>query len=149
MRILILEDDPDRMKHFRRSAEACSGNGRSIEIRHVSTAEDCVQYLYALDFDFVFLDHDLDGRVYVDPREHNTGSEVARFLCRQPEVRNRHGKVIVHSFNEGAARVMAATIPNAEWIPGAWMLENFEPIVNDAKGAPRWRSVARRRSGRG
>lgn len=129
MRILILEDDPERMKTFRRSAEMCSGNGHSIEIIHHDTAWECIQDMNRLDFDLVFLDHDLDGRVYVQTTDPNCGTRVALFLEEWRDVRARHGKVIVHSFNEGAAKGMVALVPNSEWIPGAWMLENFEPIV--------------------
>lgn len=129
MRILILEDDPARMKVFRNSVEMCSGNGRSIEVSHTDKAFEAVDLMHNLDFDLVFLDHDLDGRVYVPTTDSNCGTRVARFLSEWPDVRARQGRVIVHSFNDAAAKGMVALIPNSEWIPGAWMLENFEEII--------------------
>ena len=98
MRILILEDDPQRVCRFRELFKALE-----VELRHVATAADAIALLHSDRFDAVFLDHDLGGRVYVDSDEPNTGFQVAKAL---PETLNRSSFVVVHSWNPGGTEKM-------------------------------------------
>lgn len=54
--------------------------------------------------DYVFLDHDLGGREFVDSTDENTGAEVVRWIAEnKPSV----GTFVVHSLNPPAGNRMA------------------------------------------
>jgi CheY-like chemotaxis protein len=97
-RILILEDDPNRMEIFRDAFKD------RHEIVHVDNARVCIDFLKNDNPDVLFLDHDLGGQTYVAESDANTGSEVVRFLtsnaCRWA------GPIVVHSCNTIAAQAM-------------------------------------------
>jgi hypothetical protein len=58
-------------------------------------------------FDWVFLDHDLDGQIGVEPGEH-TGLAVAQYIAQMPP-EHRPGRVVVHSYSpEGSQAMMRA-----------------------------------------
>lgn len=88
MRVFILEDDETRISSF---LDALS---RDVD---VSVARDIseVDKVFVGEFDYVFLDHDLGGRAYVDQLDENTGSEFVR----------RYGDklggatIVIHSWN--------------------------------------------------
>ena len=123
IRILVLDDDQTRHDEFRRRFIECAVRH---EHAHVDTAAKAIEYLRdAEPYDLVFLDHDLDGRVYVPVTEPNTGSEVARFLAANPDIYHRHGAFVVHSFNEAAAYGMLRLMPGSTYEPGAWTRERF------------------------
>lgn len=98
MKILVLEDDPERMKIFHATL------GDRHEIKHAETAQECIALLKTYDADILFLDHDLGGETFVDAKNVNTGSEVVRYLtsnaCRWA------GPIVVHSCNVREAEVM-------------------------------------------
>ena len=78
MKILILEDDPQRMAWF------VDTMGKNHSLYIASSVEKAKEYfLVEKPFDVIFMDHDLDGRVYVDSLEPNTGWQFARFLSKQ------------------------------------------------------------------
>jgi len=59
MKILILDDDPNRLYQF------CV-NLTGHDTTCVQTAEDCIEKISNNDpFDAIFLDHDLGGKTYV------------------------------------------------------------------------------------
>lgn len=96
MRILVLEDSPERIGEF-----VNMFGDHSLVI--VNTAADAISFLSTSKFDVVFLDHDLGGKVYVDSEEENTGYQVAKML---PVSLNRHTPVIIHSWNGAGAKRM-------------------------------------------
>ena len=105
MNILILEDSPERQKKFRSKIPCAT---------IVDTAEACIQQLQQADepWDWIFLDHDLGGEIFVDTDNKNTGSEVVRWICaNKPEIK----KVIIHSLNHDAAHYMAMDLIAAEY----------------------------------
>lgn len=111
MRILVVEDDEWRWRTFRRWL-------RGHDVRLARTSQEAIQSLSTEDFDLIFLDHDLDGKVLVSPEDRETGAEVARFL------REQHIKtpVVVHSHNpEGAAHILRL-LPNATAVPWGELL---------------------------
>jgi hypothetical protein len=111
LRILFLDDFSERSAEFL----ALVPHGHWVE-----TAADCIARL-AEPWDVVFLDHDLGGMAFVDPREEDTGSGVVRWVVAQ---RPAVGRFIVHSLNQGAAEQMVADLQAAgypaEYRPGAW-----------------------------
>jgi CheY-like chemotaxis protein len=105
MKILILEDDPNRIKTFKAKL------GIQHKLTCIDTAEAAIEYLRMEEFDVVFLDHDLGGEQMVDTADENTGSEVVRWLT-QTEKGNRHVYVtfVIHSLNTPAAESMENTL---------------------------------------
>lgn len=98
MKILFLDDDLDRHSKF---TEASNGS----EVTFVHGVAQAIEALSTDQFDIAFLDHDLDGRVFVEESE-GTGTEVAEYIAKMP-AENRPRIVIVHSMNPyGAQRMM-------------------------------------------
>lgn len=137
LKYLILDDDHERHWAFIARMKECGIAAHHGEtIWRTMDAAPCIAALREHEFDFVLLDHDLDRRHSVPAEEKNTGSEVARFLANNPDIRARHGKVIVHSFNGPAAMAMVAMIPNSEYIPGLWTREVWEATFGDPAPEP-------------
>lgn len=113
LRVLLLEDERYRKESFLERLGTC-------QMVHVYHAHDAILNLRGPRFDLVLLDHDLNGSRYCNPKSADSGSEVARFLAANPDVRDRHGVVVVHSLNDEAAPEMASLIHGATWIPHAW-----------------------------
>lgn len=137
MKVLILEDDGQedkRMPHFRERIKELEEISKSkIDIVHVETAKDCIAELERVPhekerFDIIFLDHDLGGQVFVDTNREDTGSEVARWISKNPE--KIYGAfVITHTFNTVGAKNITNLLPNAVYIPGIWLKDQFHKIV--------------------
>lgn len=109
LRILILEDDPERWKHFRR---CFIGH----EVGVMATAVGAIAALKLESYDALFLDHDLG-----EPNQASgpgTGYEVAKWLERHPERCPR--VVVLHSLNKPGRDAMKAAIPHALDEPFVW-----------------------------
>ena len=111
--ILILEDDPDRVKKFKRKFI-----GNVIEI--VDTPADAIFLLEHKEWDVLFLDHDLGGEVYV-PSGPGTGYEVAEWLSKNPD--RMPERVILHSYNDIGRANMKRVLPEAIMMAGVWLEE--------------------------
>jgi len=101
MNILFLDDDIIRSTAFLKAYPhaVC-----------VETAVDCIIQLKARPWDFVCLDHDLGGEVYVDSSREDCGMEVVRWVqVNKPDVET----FVVHTFNSGAAQVMVEDLKSA------------------------------------
>ncbi len=90
MKILILDDDGRRHRKF-------ATKYGSEDLTHVYTSHDAIRVLEKHDFDYVFLDHDLKGRI-MEPSGPGTGYEVAEWISNNTE-RQPSKLVIVHSLN--------------------------------------------------
>jgi len=113
-KILILEDSSARIKIFKK-----------ILINCVLTLVDVVNDAVYIDktlgpFDFYFLDHDLDHRIYVPSNEENTGYQFAKYLAKE----RADAQVILHTMNFYGAQNMLSILPNAIYIP-------FTKLAND------------------
>lgn len=92
MRILFLDDDPNRHEKFQLGTIG-------VTKVMVTTPEETIDYLMGDDrFDIVCLDHDLEGKIYC-PSDERSGFAVCQFLNTMP-VEKLPGKVILHSYNE-------------------------------------------------
>lgn len=106
-RILVLEDDPERHKAFKnRFAELQSDATYTI----VETAQDCESLLKSEEYELIFLDHDLGGKVFVDSKDLNTGAAVARWIAKNKESILGDPIFIVHSLNPDGSEYMRQTI---------------------------------------
>jgi CheY-like chemotaxis protein len=112
MKILILDDDESRLKKFRILY-------MNHEVITVNFAYECIKKLKEDGpFYLCSLDHDLYGKTYASSGP-GTGYEVAEWLRDNPEF--KPSKIIIHSFNEKGAAKMLEVLPEATWIPGAWL----------------------------
>jgi CheY-like chemotaxis protein len=100
MKILVLEDDPNRITLFKKWF-------KDHDMDMTDQADQAKMFLDAKIYDVIFLDHDLDGRVYVDSNEKNTGYQVAEHM---PKSLNTTTRTIVHSHNSAGAKKMISVI---------------------------------------
>ncbi len=63
-------------------------------------------------FDSIYLDHDLDQRVFVDSDEDNTGYQLAKYIADK----NIDAEIIIHSYNPFGAARMNDVLPDAKQI---------------------------------
>jgi hypothetical protein len=103
-RLLFLDDNPDRHVAFGTMSPGCS-------IVHVWTARECIDALCreGETFDCAFLDHDLDGEIYVTEIE-GSGTEVAYYVRDQLPAERLPRSFVVHSLNPAGAERMREAI---------------------------------------
>jgi hypothetical protein len=107
LRILFLDDDPKRATQFKEK--------HSLDnVIWVKTADECIAQLKENNWDEVHLDHDLEGKVFVNPAYSNTGSGVVRWITENEKVPHSI-KFIIHSLNSGAALDMIKLLRNSEY----------------------------------
>lgn len=107
MKVLILEDDGNRIATFKKKLK----DHDLYFAVSVDEAKDMAKNFGP--FDYYFLDHDLDGKVFVDSKDENTGYQFAKFLA---EV-NATGKIFVHSMNPVGAQNIKGVLPQATLVP--------------------------------
>lgn len=98
MKILVLEDDPNRIRWFQ---QYLIGDIVIIAV----TAKAAIDALKTHKFDLIFLDHDLEEKHYSEDFLLGTGTEVANFLADNPEISPK-ATIIIHSLKSlGVARM--------------------------------------------
>jgi CheY-like chemotaxis protein len=101
--ILILEDDVKRLEKF---AETFHNTGYTIYM--TDEVHQCIEILQKHKVDLAYLDHDLGGKVMVDPDKEPTGYHVAKWLEQNPDRAPR--LVFVHSLNPQGSKSMATAL---------------------------------------
>ena len=104
-KILFLDDDPKRADKFLKE-NPCA--------KWVVDADECIAAFNEI-WDFVYLDHDLGGKIYVDPLEHNTGSGVVRYIVNHQDQIPKTTFFIIHSFNDKEAIKMVKSLRKADY----------------------------------
>ena len=112
MNVLIVEDNPDRIKIFRRNLAGST-------VVHTDQPKKAIQLLRDKDWDVVCLDHDLHPDRPYEESGPGTGFEVAAWLSENPNRMPRHG-VYLHTLNPVGAQNMKAVLPDAVVAPGLW-----------------------------
>lgn len=110
MRIFVLEDSGSRNAQFRQAsigAELCITTTKDQAVALFNPDHDLDPY-----WDFVFLDHDLGDRVFVNSDEENTGAGFVRWLIKHHKPQSI-GQVIVHSMNPEGNKHMVALLNDA------------------------------------
>lgn len=139
VRVLFLDDDPERQTRFRMNAIGC-------DLVQVWNYEEAAVALAGDRFDQVFLDHDLSERQAVwpaldggdEPYGHGerTGLDVAQLVAALPDEK-RPSLVIIHSYNPDGARRMHQVLADAG------MRRVYREPFNAARTCPqaegRWR----------
>lgn len=126
-RVFILEDDLNRIVHFKERFREMEYN--YVNITHVETAEEAIKKLSSEKYDVLFLDHDLGGEAYVSTDHKNTGSEVVRWFENNPNNLNDDVLKVIHSFNPSGAQYMNKGLKNSVMIPGVWAQDRFEAYM--------------------
>ena len=103
MKVLILEDSPERIRTFKQKLRAHD----LYFFDNVREACEAVDLLGP--FDSYFLDHDLDGKVFVPSEEPNTGYQFAKYLA----AKGVKGQVVVHTLNPAGADAIMSVLPTA------------------------------------
>lgn len=107
MKVLILEDDPIRIKIFDKKL-------KGHDLYFFTEVADAIEAVKNFGpFDYYFLDHDLGGEIYVDSNKENTGYQFAKFLAESKAT----GKMYIHSMNGVGAQNMKAVLPEAVIVP--------------------------------
>lgn len=108
MRVLVLEDSKERIKVFQKEL-------KDHDVYFFDNVRDATQAVELMEepFEYFFIDHDLDDRVYVDSNEPNTGYQFARFLS-QKEIQ---GVFITHTMNPAGAENIKAVLPGVVHVP--------------------------------
>lgn len=107
MKILILEDSGTRIQTFQRKL-------KGHDLYFFDNAKEAMQAFDLMGpWDALFIDHDLDDRVYVDSNEPNTGYQFAKHIAEKelPDM------IICHSMNPSGAQNIKSTLPSCQIIP--------------------------------
>jgi len=120
MKILILEDDDQRVKKFK-----ALFFDHEVYITHLPT--QACKWLEEIEFDVITLDHDLSEDVQgLDNNfDVGTGLEVANFLGKNL-TRSEKAQIFIHSLNgQGAVRMQSAMKERGEvpHVPFLWLKE--------------------------
>ena len=108
MRVLILEDSPERIKTFQKKLG-------KYDLYFFDNVADTIRALEYMDqFDVLFLDHDLGGEVFVDSDQPNTGYQLAKYIS---EKQLKFNQIIIHSMNSVGAQRMKDALPDATVAP--------------------------------
>ena len=114
MKILILEDSPERIIKFKELFK-----NQELYIFGNAHLAFC-ECLYT-EFNIMLLDHDLDGRIWVDSDEENTGFAFIKFLVAAlPRIQTK-ALIYIHSMNPIGANKMLNLLKDdgrdGIWIP--------------------------------
>ena len=116
VKILILEDNQERINVFRQKLEA-----DGVEVMFTEIVDECIELLKDNEYQYLMLDHDLGGNIYVESDgDELTGWHVAKWLSEHPD--RQPETIIVHSLNEGGRKRILSLLPNALDVPGAWLV---------------------------
>ena len=110
-KILILEDDPERVRYFTK-------NFLNAKKTISDKVDIIIEKLKESDWDMLFLDHDLGGHTFVPSGKfEQTGYDVAKFLRDNPQFLPK--EIFVHSLNPVGSENIMNLIP-CKRIPFIW-----------------------------
>lgn len=109
MRIFILEDSKSRIQKFK---DKLNRTGISL---FIATSANEAYHLFEeeKEFDIMFLDHDLGGKVFMESTNLNSGFQVAKYI-KENDIKAK--RIIIHSLNSVGAINMNNILPQAERI---------------------------------
>lgn len=103
--VFFLDDDPERTKKFLKTIPYA---------RCFSTAQSIIAELKeGVEIDFLFLDHDLGGKTFVDSNTEDCGMEVVRYLLAN---KRKIGLIVVHTCNTYAGTLMTERLEDASYL---------------------------------
>jgi len=112
----ILEDDSNRMERFNSIFK------KRFDKNYIIYSSDNVEKAKAIfadhyPFDTIFLDHDLDNKIYVSSKEKNTGYSFATWMEENYKDSIKKQQIIIHSMNTVGANNIKSVLPNSSIIP--------------------------------
>lgn len=123
MRVLFLDDMDDRWNEFVSRVTAID-----VLVHRAVNADEAIKMLNEGEYDFIFLDHDLDPGAYVGKPEEKTGMDVVDFIVKHAYA-YKGAQICVHSLNTPAANRMCSALREADLavsqVPFAWRLVSF------------------------
>jgi len=112
MKIFVLEDDTIRIEKFELLF-------KNQQLRIVQNVEDAITSCLSDEFQIMWLDHDLGGRIWTDSNEENTGYQFVKWLIENQKQKN--ALIYIHSMNPiGANKMLNLLLDNKYdgiWIP--------------------------------
>jgi len=112
MKILVLEDNPIRQDKFRELF-------KNQEVFIYDNTLDAFHICLTIDFQILWLDHDLEGKIWEDSNKENTGYQFIKWLVDNEKQRN--SLIYIHSMNPiGASKMLNYLKDNGYdgiWIP--------------------------------
>ena len=97
-KVFVLEDNGERIKFFNKMFQ-------NYDYVLCETAKEAKKVLYDNEFNVIFLDHDLGGRIFVDSNEEETGMTVVKYIIEKELQTN--ALFFIHSQNPvGAANML-------------------------------------------
>ena len=122
MKVLVLEDDWERIKQF------TDWRMQGHEVTITKTVGEAISELEQNEFDLLCLDHDLGEHVYVESiGAEETGYLVALWLSQNPE--RSPDTIVLHSLNRPGRDNMKSALPRAQTFPFVWM-HTLEELFN-------------------
>ena len=130
-KILILEDNTERIKLFKK-------NLIGHDVKTTEFVDECKQYLTEYKFDFIFLDHDLGGKTFVESGgSEPTGYDIASWIVTDLKEENYPIAVLIHSLNPYGAQKMFDEIEKIDVFRGVtpfvWQNENLSDLLDGIK----------------
>ena len=102
-KVLILEDDPNRMAQFRNMSD---------EIEIISTVPEAIQLLTDYIWRTLYLDHDLNRESFVDSNRVDCGMELVRWIVKnKPTIPS----IIIHSANRKGSNLMYQSLKENDY----------------------------------
>ena len=112
MKILILEDNQDRIEKFKILF-------KNQQVDLVQTVEDAKDACLLNEYSILWLDHDLNGKIWEDSKKENTGYQFVRWLVDNEVLKNT--LIYIHSMNPVGANKMLNYLKDngydGIWIP--------------------------------
>lgn len=135
IRVLILEDDEQRITEFRRRFQELErATSARCQVRFVRHVAEAIESLQARSYNAVLLDHDLNGTSGTDRAEADTGSALVRWMA-SGGVGEPTGRILIHSLNRRGAQHMADLLGaagiEAECFPRLWKESVFREAFAD------------------
>lgn len=114
MKILILEDDINRIEWFIRFMKKEFPTYQHWYTDNVEQAKSLFKEHGP--FDYYFLDHDLGGEQMVDSSQENTGYQFAKFL-EENGITGENETIILHSLNPSGRDLMKHCFKQSQIMP--------------------------------
>lgn len=106
-KIFVLEDSQSRIDTFKKKF-------KNDDVYFFDNVEEAIEGFNLLGpFDIILLDHDLDGKIFVNSHSDNTGFQFAKFLAEK----ELNAQIIIHSMNPAGAKNMKSLLPQADIVP--------------------------------
>jgi len=104
MKILILEDNINRIEKFKILF-------KNQELYITDNIKQAEEYCQRIEFRVMFLDHDLDNKIWVDSNEENTGYQFVKWMVDNKLLKD--SLIYIHSMNPcGANRMLNYLLDN-------------------------------------